>query len=167
VGSVPDPQGRIVGQDETGAGACALGGGDVNVAIVDRIVRERGNGGVHYTRLSARTRRTEGTVDIQEQPSDMRAALEVRTQLGNEQPARSAESGCLCRVKPRVHRGVHGRRVVERDERHEERQQGRADYARRHGVRAWALELRNRGRGRVLDAREAGRGVRCLVEQIV
>jgi hypothetical protein len=53
VGSVPDPRDGIVGQDETGAGACALGEGGVSVTIVESIFRERGSGGVHCARLSA------------------------------------------------------------------------------------------------------------------
>jgi hypothetical protein len=167
VGSVPDPRDRVVGQDGTGAGAYALGGRIVNVAIVEIMVRECGCAGVHCTRLSARTRRTEGTVDVQERPSDMRAAPEVRTQLGSERPARGAVSGCLHRAELRVHRGVHGRRVVERNELREERQQGRADCARRSRVPSWDRELRNRWRGEHgLDVRKAGRGVQCVVEQI-
>jgi hypothetical protein len=88
----------------------------VNVAIVETMIREPGCGDVHCTRLSARTRRTDGTVDVQERPSDMRAALEVRTQLGSERPVRGARNGCLRRAELRVHRGGHGRRVVGRDE---------------------------------------------------
>jgi hypothetical protein len=124
VGSVPDSRDRVVGQDGTGAGACTLGRGIVNIATVEIMVRERECGGVHCTRLSAQTRRTEGTVDIQEQPSDMRAALEVRTQLGSERPVRSARSGCVHRAELRVHRGMRGRRVVGRDKLREDDNKG-------------------------------------------